>query len=369
MAGCSTGPGPARWSLFDVDPVNGDLSFRECVSADPDDFPPSEGVREDCETYENGLWGARDIAISPDGKSVYVESSGRGDGHGADAIVLVRPDPVSGGVASVTCLFAGDSRVGCPAAPYGVNPTGIVVSPDGTSVYTETSYFFADDELYSFARDPLTGALTPLGCIGSADPDVYLYNPCSTRVRGLTYPRAISVTPDGRSIYVGSIRALVGFDRTGPSELPTGTGCVRSELEAIEVDCFRTAPVLPREFAFGPNGLAYGRADGALAVFRWLPEPRDPAEPPDDTTAPDTGLAGKARRHGHRIKLSFDSSESHSSFTCRLDGRRPRECASPVRYRHLPRGAHAFTVAAADVAGNEDATPARHDWRARGPRR
>lgn len=352
--------------LYDVDPVDGDVTYRECVSADPDDFPPSEGVMVGCETYENGLWGARHLAISPDGKSVYVASDGGDDGHGANALVLLRPDLAGGGVESVTCLFAhsGFSFVACPDAPYGLNPTAIAVSPDGASVYMGTSWFDTDDELFSLARDPLTGTLTPLGCIGSADPDVF--NECPTRVRGLTRPRAISVAPDGRSLYVGGSRALVGFERTSPSDLPTGSGCLRSARESIDVDCARTVPILPRAFTFGPNGLAYGRDDDALGVFRWSPEPSEPTPTPaSDTDPPDTALRAAIKHRGRRAKLSFDSTEAGSTFSCRLDHHADAACSSPVRYRGLGPGRHRFRVVATDPAGNEDPIAATRLWHAR----
>ena len=59
--------------------------------------------------------------------------------------------------------------------------------------------------------------------------------------------------------------------------------------------------------------------------------------------------------------FSFSSSESGSSFECRLDSTQEadfRPCDSPTSYSSLADGPHSFEVRATDPAGNVDPTPA-----------
>ena len=56
--------------------------------------------------------------------------------------------------------------------------------------------------------------------------------------------------------------------------------------------------------------------------------------------------------------FSFSSSESGSTFQCRLDGGAWGSCASPKSYSALGLGGHEFDVRAIDGAGNVDGSPA-----------
>jgi hypothetical protein len=68
--------------------------------------------------------------------------------------------------------------------------------------------------------------------------------------------------------------------------------------------------------------------------------------------------AKKNRKHGF-ARFRFTSSEPGSTFRCKLDDRRFRSCSSPMAYRHLKIGRHAFRVRATDTDGVADPTPAR----------
>jgi hypothetical protein len=93
-----------------------------------------------------------------------------------------------------------------------------------------------------------------------------------------------------------------------------------------------------------------------------------------DTTAPQTTLrrakprlvrAATSRRKAI-YKFRFLSSESDSTFECKLDRRDWRRCSSPKRVKVAP-GRHKFRVRATDSAGNRDRTPAISRWRVRKP--
>src|SRR6185436_7527198 len=60
--------------------------------------------------------------------------------------------------------------------------------------------------------------------------------------------------------------------------------------------------------------------------------------------------------------FSFISSETNSSFQCRLDTGSWGACTSPKAYAGLADGAHTFAVRATDQGGNPDATPATGSW-------
>jgi hypothetical protein len=83
-----------------------------------------------------------------------------------------------------------------------------------------------------------------------------------------------------------------------------------------------------------------------------------------DLTPPDTtitrGPSGTVATRN--AELGFTASEAGASFECRRDGGGWEHCTSPRRYSALPDGYHRFQVRAADAGGNEDPTPATHEW-------
>jgi Ca2+-binding RTX toxin-like protein len=89
--------------------------------------------------------------------------------------------------------------------------------------------------------------------------------------------------------------------------------------------------------------------------------PPPPRQKPPDRKPPQTRLlrhppARLVGRGTRRVSFRFASSESGSSFRCRLDRRPYRPCGSPRTYT-IARGAHTFRVFAIDAAGNRDASP------------
>src|SRR6185436_9271872 len=60
--------------------------------------------------------------------------------------------------------------------------------------------------------------------------------------------------------------------------------------------------------------------------------------------------------------FSFSSSETGSTFECRVDGAGWAACSSPETLGALGAGSHTFDVRATDAALNTDTTPASDTW-------
>ncbi|MFI5029010.1 MAG: choice-of-anchor Q domain-containing protein, partial [Solirubrobacterales bacterium] len=113
-----------------------------------------------------------------------------------------------------------------------------------------------------------------------------------------------------------------------------------------------------------------GNGDGVAAPDMGAFEA--PALP--DKTPPNTEITygkkrkGKLRagRHGFLLRVSFHSTETASTFECRVDVGEFAPCSSPFQKR-LSAGLHRFEVRAVDAAGNVDPTPAKISFRVAGP--
>ncbi|MEO7197289.1 MAG: hypothetical protein ABIZ50_02335 [Solirubrobacterales bacterium] len=89
--------------------------------------------------------------------------------------------------------------------------------------------------------------------------------------------------------------------------------------------------------------------------------------PPSDLVAPETTITKtKINRAKRRAKFAFISSEPGSTFECKLDKKPLKSCTSPTSYRRLKPGKHKFQVAARDVAGNLDLSPAVKKFKIKG---
>jgi hypothetical protein len=99
---------------------------------------------------------------------------------------------------------------------------------------------------------------------------------------------------------------------------------------------------------------AIGNTDLAPESFTWT----------IDLTPPRTEITGQppAETESDAALFSFTSTESGSTFQCRLDNRDHPGCSSPQTYTRLATGPHTFTVRATDAAGNIDPTPPQHAW-------
>jgi hypothetical protein len=155
---------------------------------------------------------------------------------------------------------------------------------------------------------------------------------------------------------------VTGLDRFNARRLPKFAA--RAASRTALVTAVTAALVLA-----APALVATARADDAPPadpVTDTSPPPPDPTPPaePSDTTPPDTVLNTQpaALANSASASFGFDSTESGSSFQCSLDGAPATACTSPAGFDGLADGAHSFSVAATDPAGNPDPSPASYSW-------
>lgn len=180
----------------------------------------------------NGVIGApgvadvKSIAISPDGKHLYLTYRIPIGQHLQGVSVYAR-DPGTGFV-----TFVESQREGIDGVSGLYDPNCAVVSPDGLNVYVRSRYSIA-----SFSRNATTGGLTFLGADTADD---YLGNGGD---------RSIAITPDGTQVYmIGKPSTVVAYDRD------SGTGALTFAL-SVENNVGGIIGInRPRALAFAPDG-------------------------------------------------------------------------------------------------------------------
>ncbi len=188
----------------------------------------------------DGLFLAESIAVSPDNKNVYV--GGRGD----NAIAIFSRDP---NIGSLTYMGV---------ATGVTSVTGVAVSPDGRFVYAVA---YGSDRILRFSRNLTTGALGG-GVVAKTH--------AAGVIDGLESPRSVSISPDGRRLFVsgevGNVLAIYRRDVTA--------GSVR--LLQAEVDDDRSGNALAgiRAITASPDGRnLYAAAEDDDAIVSFVPEP------------------------------------------------------------------------------------------------
>ncbi len=212
--------------------------------------------------------GSEAIAISPDGRNVYVASSN------SNAIAVFRRNARSGELtqpAGAAGCISAQGAGGCATGVGLEGPNSVTVSPDGRNVYATS---LGSDAIDVFARNPATGALTQgaggAGCITNV-----ATTGCTTG-RALYGPDVVVASPDGRNVYVGAFKgsSLAVFARdpaTGALAQPAGaSGCVADTSYPIAGCAPGVALASPEGLAISPDGdnvYAAAALSNALDVF------------------------------------------------------------------------------------------------------
>jgi hypothetical protein len=159
-----------------------------------------------------GLAGAAGLAISPDGRDVYVASFNSG-------IAVLRRDTVSGVLGFTQCL-ASVASAPCAADPALVagGARNVAVSPDGRSVYLAGGGG-TDGYLRAYARDGATGRLTPLNCL------THLGGGACDTGAGLRNAMNVNVSPDGRNVYSTAFGAGADSGAVGAFRVEVAPTC------------------------------------------------------------------------------------------------------------------------------------------------
>jgi DNA-binding beta-propeller fold protein YncE len=160
------------------------------------------------------------ISLSPDGKNAYVASAG----SAAVTILNRNPDGTLGQpLGTDACVSMGDAA--CQPGIGLVQASGVAASPDGRNVYVASAI---SDAVAIFNRND-DGTLEQLpgtaGCISSEG------GGCQPTGIGLDGANSVAVSADGNSVYVASaLSDAVAIFSRGPNgtleQLPGAAGCI-----------------------------------------------------------------------------------------------------------------------------------------------
>lgn len=197
--------------------------------------------------------GSRAIAVSEDGKNVYVASSG------SDAIAIFTRNQQTGALTQPPgtggCV-ADKGKGGCAKAVGLDGPNSVALSPEGRFLYATSR---ASNSVTAFHRNTSTGALTQLapgtGCVAGVP------IPGCAPGRALLGPDVVAVSPDGKNVYVGSFfgNAVAIFEREKNGALSQAGGPAGCIAEA-------TAGCAPGIALGAPEGLAVSPEGSSVYV-------------------------------------------------------------------------------------------------------
>jgi hypothetical protein len=163
-------------------------------------------LAEACSRRSELVRGASALALSGDGSSLYLVS------RLAKALVHYRVGP-SGRLRLAQCFQVGSSGSPCKPARGLSNFAHLELAKGGRSLYAASP----NDDFATFSRNTRTGKLRWRSCIGY---------PCGPDVSGLTDIRSLALSPDDRSLYVGTGGGTVVHFASRANGMLRNRGCV-----------------------------------------------------------------------------------------------------------------------------------------------
>ena len=249
------------------------------------------------------LGGARDVAVSPDGKNVYVAAATD------DAVAVLDRDAGDGHLTQSSgddgCVSAGGSGE-CGEGNALDEPTSVAVSPDGKTVYVASKG--PGGGIAIFERDPDTGDLSQdpgtAGCV--SDADRRLRQRARPRCRGSKRSRSAPTASPSTGSPPPATRSRSSRRDTEPGELtpvPAPDGCIVSK--AAEGCTVATGLGDPRAIAFARRErlrrLGTARRDPRLRPRRHLRE-ADPEAGDRGVRQQHRPLGPDAERHRRGVR-------------------------------------------------------------------
>jgi cysteine-rich repeat protein len=214
----ATGKGSDAVAVFTRDGTTGTLTFLEAK------FDGVGGV--------DGLNKAQGVAVSPDGKNVYVT------GQVDDAVAVFTRDGTTGALTFLEAQFDGVGGVD------GLNGAeGVAVSPGGEHVYVAGR---SDDAVAVFSRDGTTGALT------------------FSSMASVSHPVSLALSPDGKHVYVGATSQVTVFSRNGTTGALTLVEDKTDDTAGVDGIGGRSSVAVSPD---GKHVYATGSNDNAVAAF------------------------------------------------------------------------------------------------------
>src|SRR5688572_8931589 len=163
------------------------------------------------------------VAISPDGKSLYAGA------ETSDALTIFDRSTATGDLTqkagTAGCVSDTGSGAACQDGEALDGVARVAVSPDGEFVYATTS---GSNSVAVFDRNTTTGELSEVSCVSETGAGV-----CDDGM-ALEFPRDLTVSPDGKSVYVASFNsdAVALFDRNEVTGSLTPAGCIAETAAA-----------------------------------------------------------------------------------------------------------------------------------------
>ena len=353
-------PASRAWTVDTTAPdtsiTDGPLADTTATSADFSFSATETGSTFECQ-LDGGAW---ENCSSPRGYTDVAEGPHTFNVRATDALGHVDPTPAS------------HSWMISPAPPPDTTPpdTMLLFGPVGTVTSSSASFTFSSTEFGSSFECRIDSG-TWMPCTSpqeySTIPDgTHTFDVRATDVAGNTDP-----DPARHTWTIDATAPETTMD-SGPSgATPSNSaafGFSSPEVEAhfecrLDTGAWSscTSPKVYSGLPEGAHGFevravdSNGNADSSPASRQWTV----------DTVAPGTAItSGPAPVVGSATAtLGFTSTETDSTFQCRLDGGAWTLCQSPKTHTGLADGTHSFEVRAVDAAGNIDQSPSTRSWR------